>query len=563
MKQENKPLSEYPRPQFIRESYLSLNGYWDYAIKESEEIPEKYDGQILVPFSPETPLSGVNKFVSPKDYLFYHLLVHFPDGFIKDKVILHFTAVDQIADVFVNNQLVISHIGGYLPFSVDIKTYLKEENHIVVRVKDLSDTSYHSRGKQKIKRGGIWYTPQSGIYLPVWMESVSNGYIKSVKMTPDIDNQRLKLFINSDSEYTSLLIFDKEIKIKNNEEYLLDIPNMHLWSPEDPFIYPILFKNDVDEVWSYFAMRKFSLIKDDKGINRLAVNNKPYFMKGVLDQGYYHYSSLTPRTDEDYINDIQTMKELGFNTLRKHIKIESLRWYYHCDRIGMIVWQDFVSGGESYDFKTISFPLITNIHHKDTNYRYFNRENEEGRKETYNEFVETINYLYNVPSIALWTIFNEGWGQFDSVNIYNKLKEIDNTRLFDHASGWHDQGVSDVKSLHVYFKKVKMPKKKAIKNRSVILSECGGYHLRINGHTFSNETFGYKKLKNSEELENEYIKFMKRDILPNIDKGLSAFIYTELSDVEDEHNGFLTYDREVLKVDKKKIKAINDLAILK
>ena len=228
----------------------------------------------------------------------------------------------------------------------------------------------------------------------------------------------------------------------------------------------------------------------------------------------------------------------------------------------MIVWQDFVSGGETYNLKTISFPLITGVHHKDTNYRYFNRNNEAGRIEAYNEFVDTINYLYNVPSIGLWTIFNEGWGQFDSGKIYNSLREIDNTRLYDHASGWHDQGISDVKSLHVYFKRVKMPNKKKVKERSIILSECGGYHLKIDGHTFSNKTFGYKKLKDQEALEKEYEKFINLDILPNINKGLSAFIYTELSDVEDELNGFITYDRDVVKVDKNKIKAINDLVKL-
>ncbi|MBR0295409.1 MAG: glycoside hydrolase family 2 [Bacilli bacterium] len=567
----NKPLNEYPRPQFRRESYHSLNGWWDFEISKKSDIPTSFNNKILVPYSIETPCANLKDedgnslephILLPDEFLFYHLSLDIPLDFeIKDKTIIHFTAVDQICNVFLNGELVLHHVGGFLPFDVDISSYLQDRKvDIVLRVIDLSDTSYHSRGKQKLKRGGIWYTPQSGIYLPVWMESVSDGYIKEIKMTPDIDEGVLYILVLSDYKESTITFGDKDIKIENNKEYKLKIDNPILWSPENPYLYPIIISNPNDRVESYFAMRKFSTIKDENGHMRLALNNKPYFMKGVLDQGYYQDSSLTPRNDEDYINDIKTMKELGYNTLRKHIKIESLRWYYHCDKIGMIVWQDFINGGEDYSFKTIAFPLIFNKHHSDTNYKKFSRMNEKGRKEAIQEFKDIVHYLYNVPSIGLWTIFNEGWGQFDSKKIYQLMKEIDSTRIYDHASGWHDQGISETKSLHVYFKKVKMPKDKEIKGRSVILSECGGYHLKVEGHTFSDKTFGYKKLKDSVALENEYIKFMNRDILPNIPKGLSAFIYTELSDVEDEHNGWLTYDRKVLKVDKKKIKAVNDLA---
>ena len=252
------------------------------------------------------------------------------------------------------------------------------------------------------------------------------------------------------------------------------------------------------------------------------------------------------------------MKSLGFNTLRKHIKIESLRWYSHCDKLGMLVIQDFVNGGSSYHFPTIAFPLITGIHHKDTHYAKFSRRNKEGRKVARQEFIDTINYLKNVPSICSWTIFNEGWGQFDSKDIYKELIKLDNTRLYDHASGWHDQGISDYKSLHVYFKKFKMPKERTVKDRIVLLSECGGYNLSIPGHENSSN-YGYKKMDNSAALEEKYSSFIKEEILPAYNKGLSGFIYTQLSDVEDECNGFLTFDREVLKVNKEKIKAINDL----
>ena len=283
-------------------------------------------------------------------------------------------------------------------------------------------------------------------------------------------------------------------------------------------------------------------------------------MRGVLDQGYYMDGFLTPGSDEDYINDITLMKELGFNTIRKHIKIESMRWYYHCDRLGMLVWQDFVNGGTKYKLSTISLPLLINTHYKDNKYGRLARKNVKGRLEAEQEFRDTIKLLYNVPSIVLWTIFNEAWGQFDSERIYKELKQIDSTRLYDHASGWIDQGISETKSMHVYFKRVKMPKEKEIKGRAVILSECGGYALKIKEHTFNNTNFGYSKMSSKEALEKEYQKFMDLDILPNIHNGLCAFIYTQLSDVEDELNGFITYDRCVVKVDKNKINLINKKA---
>ncbi len=562
------PLSEYPRPQFKRDSYISLNGRWEYKISKDEALPEEFDGTILVPFSPETTAADLrdkndNKvdpiIVQPDDYLFYHLSLDIPSEFeIKDKVILHFTAVDQIASIYLNKELGKTHVGGFLPFEVDIAPYIKNRHiDIIVKVIDKTDTSYHSRGKQKLKHGGIWYTPQSGIYLPVWLESVSNGYFEDIKLTPDIDNSILKIHIRSALNETKILFEGKEYSFKGND-YNLEISNPRLWSPEDPYLYNITFINEVDKVDSYFGMRKFSIIKDENNILRFALNNKPYFMKGVLDQGYYQNSLLTPPNDEAYIKDISLMKSLGFNTLRKHIKIESLRYYYHCDRLGMIVFQDFVNGGSTYKTLHILLPVIFNIKKKDNRYKAFSRNNKEGREEAINEFKETINYLYNVPSLGLWTIFNEGWGQFDSASIYNELIKYDYSRIYDHASGFYDQGVSDTKSIHVYFRPVKLTKRNTDKNRALFLSECGGYKLEIEGHSNVKKTFGYKTISSKEELENEYIKFINRDIINNIPKGLSSFIYTELSDVEEELNGFITYDREVVKVDINKIKAIND-----
>ena len=552
-----QPLSEYPRPQFYRDSYLSLNGYWEYSFSDDHDIPASWEGKILVPYSPETKLSEVNRFLKPNEYLFYKLEFNLNDFVIKDKVLLHFLGVDQIADVYLNRQHLGQHIGGYLPFEFEIKEYLKEQNELIVRVQDFTDTYFYSRGKQKIKRGGIWYTPQSGIYFPVYIESVSNDYIQSVKFTPDIDNQEIIINIKCDLPEVGIHIFNMDRPISTNKDVHVKVKDMHLWSPEDPYLYFVKIYTDNDEVTSYFAMRKFSTIIDDKGYTRLALNNKPIFMKGVLDQGYYKDGLYTPNSYDDYIKDIELVKSLGFNMIRKHIKIEIPRWYFECDKRGIIVWQDFINGGGQYKFSTIAFPLITGRHHKDTNYRKFARTSLQGRIYAEQEFRDTVDYLYNSPCIGLWTIFNEGWGQFDSARIYEELKEEDPTRLFDHASGWHDQGVSDVKSLHVYFKKVKLPKSKQVKHRSIILSEFGGFVLPIKDHMMNGKKT-YRSFNDKDKWLEQYQKCIQRDVMKNIPKGLSASVYTQLSDVEDECNGFITFDREVIKVEPDKIKDVND-----
>ena len=554
------PLSEYPRPQFKRDSYICLNGLWEYAIKQTEEIPDVYDGQILVPYSPEVEKSGVGKLVMPEDYLFYHLKYEIPKDFIKDKVILHFGAVDQIAEVFINDEFAVKHIGGFLPFSIDIRPFLKDNNvEIVLRVQDTTNSSYHSSGKQSLKPEGIWYKQQSGIYMPVWMESVKDGYIEKLKITPDIDNNSVNIRFTSSIKSAKLLLNNQEITVEADKDNIIKIDNPILWSPENPYLYEFVISNEVDKVSSYFAMRKVSLIKNEKGKLVIALNNKEYFMKGVLDQGYYQDGLLTPNSDEDYINDIMLVKNLGFNVSRKHIKIESLRWYYHCDRLGLLVWQDFVNGCTKYDFWLNQVPLFVRYKINDHKYKKFFRENEEGRKETYQEFLDTIDLLYNSPCIALWTIFNEAWGQFDAKEMYEKLKAIDPTRLYDHASGWHDQGSSDVKSMHIYKWKVKVPSKRKIKNRAFICSECGAYILdkRLK-EAKKKEGFIYLLFNNKEDFQKEYIRFINEEIIPAKKNGMSAFIYTQLSDVEEEMNGFITYDRKEVKVDPEVIKQIND-----
>ena len=560
MSQQQIPLSEYPRPQLKRDSYICLNGYWDYAIRGIEAIPDEYDGKILVPYSPETEKSGVNKIVTPNDYLFYRLNYKLPKDFIKDIVILHFGAVDQIAEVFINGKFALKHVGGFLPFSLDVKPYMNDENlEIVLRVQDTTDSSYHSSGKQKLKPEGIWYKPQSGIYMPVWIESVRVGFIERLRITPNIDAKTLQISFQSTKKSAKLELNGSVYDIFANQDSIIPIENPIFWSPETPYLYNFKIYNDVDEVESYFAMRKISLIKDEQNRFVIALNNQPYFMKGVLDQGYYQDGLLTPNSDQDYINDINLIKSLGFNVSRKHIKIESLRWYYHCDRLGLLVWQDFVNGCTKYDFWLNQVPLFVRYKINDHQYKKFFRDNEEGRKETYQEFLDTVELLYNSPCIVLWTIFNEAWGQFDAKEIYEKLKAVDPTRLYDHASGWHDQGSSDVKSMHIYKWKVKVPSKRKIKDRAFVCSECGAYILdkRLK-EAKKKEGFIYLLFNNKEDFQKEYVRFITKEIIPAKRAGMSAFIYTQLSDVEEEMNGFVTYDRKEIKVDIDKIKEINE-----
>lgn len=555
---EESILTEYPRPQLRRKSYLNLNGRWDFAITKSDEPPKRYDGTILVPFSPESALSGVGRTLQADETLWYRRAITLPQDFLIEggRVLLHFGAVDQEAAVFVNGAEVARHMGGYTAFWADITDALKKENTLVVRVHDDTDKSFHSRGKQKTKRGGIWYTPQSGIWQTVWLEAVPENHIEALRVVPLFDESAVEVTALSQSGLPCQATVDGQtVAFRSNEPVRIPISNFCPWSPETPFLYDLTVTMGEDRVESYFGMRKTEVRADKSGVKRLFLNGKPYFHNGLLDQGYWPDGLLTPPSDEAMIHDIETARRLGFTMLRKHIKVEPMRWYYHCDRLGMLVWQDMVNGGGDYRLTTVSGPLVTGIHRRDGNYRAFARENAQGREEYLREMEETVTQLINAPSIVLWVPFNEGWGQFDSAMVSQRLRQLDPTRPIDHASGWHDQGIGELKSLHVYFKPYRFRPDK--RGRAVVLSEFGGYNLRLDGHCFNDADFGYKKFSDRAALWAAYERLFEREILPAIPKGLAATVYTQLTDVEDELNGVMTYDRRAVKLDEEKLIYLN------
>lgn len=565
----DKPLQEYPRPQFARKSYINLNGWWEYAITSRDMFPDTYDGKILVPFSPESALSGVGRQLKPREYLFYRTRFSLPKNFVKDVVLLHFGAVDSICDIFLNGKHLCHHEGGYNAFSVDISSALRlNDNILVVKVRDFTDTKHYTNGKQSTKRGGMWYTPQSGIWQTVWLESVPAQHISDIRITPDFDQARVTVEVDCNfSDPITVIVLDGDeeiVKVDGKGVIKLNFPDGQFtpWTPENPHLYNLKLISRRDYVESYFAMRKFGMEKCGK-YYRLMLNNEPYFHNGLLDQGYWSDGMYTAPSDDAMIYDIQTAKDLGFNMLRKHIKVEPMRWYYHCDRLGMLVWQDMPSGGtRQHKFTTLYLPHALWIRKiKDSQYRRFSRAKEESRNMYLNEYTEMLDQLYNCPCIAMWVPFNEGWGQFDAKQIAEFTKDYDGTRTVDHASGWHDQGGGDIKSLHVYFKNVRLPKDN---HRAVCLTEFGGYSFKDNQHSFNpDSTYSYKQFATLDEFNKGLEELYQRDVVSLIEKGLSATVYTQLSDVEDEVNGLLTYDRKVLKVDADMMRRINAQIIIK
>lgn len=564
------PLAEYPRPQFERKDWICLNGEYDYAVTgDTADAPKKYDGKILVPFSVESELSGVGKALLPDQRLWYRRKFTVGKEFSGKEALLHFGAVDWQCSVWVNGKLVGEHTGGYNPFTFNITDVITEgENELVVKVFDPTDAGHQQRGKQILVTKGFWYTATSGIWQTVWLEPVNRCRIDSLRLVPDIDEGVIRINIKRTCKcggklYAKVLegdkvVFDSEIA----DKAAIPVPDARLWSPEDPFLYTLLLTLDCngekDEVSSYFGMRKFSIVKDSAGIPRLGLNNKPYFQRGLLDQGYWPESQLTPPTDEAMIFDIEKMKELGYNMLRKHIKEEPLRWYYHCDRLGMLVWQDMISGGQYIGNVLAGVLPNINIHVKDSKYKSFKRDKPEWRQEFKDELFGMIDNLYNCVSICCWVPFNEGWGQFDAKEIGTAIKNYDPSRFVDHASGWHDQGGPEFKSIHKYILPVHAPTARRTAGRPIVLSEYGGYSWNIVEHAWNpKRSFGYIMFKNSEKLSAAYKRLHESQVIPLINKGLCATVYTQVSDVEFEVNGIYSYDRKILKLDADTVRAVN------
>ena len=544
----DNPLPEYPRPQFAREAWMNLNGLWEYAIYKKSENFAGYQGEIVVPFSPEARLSGVGRSLKPDETLYYRREFIPEPGFLKHTTLLHFGAVDYACKVYINGQEAGAHMGGFTPFALDISPYVREGvNELRVEAADPTDTSHGSRGKQSSKPGGIWYTAQSGIWQTVWLESLPARYLSNVRMEPDIDAGVINIIPSDDC---TAIFQEQEFALRAGEATKIPVGNMRLWSPEDPYLYDIYFTCGEDNVQSYFGMRKFSLGKDEHGVPRLMLNNAPYFQNGLLDQGYWPDGLLTAPGDEALVHDIKTCKALGFNMLRKHIKIEPLRWYYHCDREGMLVWQDMVNGGSKYSFGVVGILPFLGIHLDDgeKNYRRFGRESAEGRAQYYEELDCMLSHLANCVGLCMWVPFNEGWGQFDANRAVEFIRERDTSRTIDHASGWHDRGGGDCVSPHIYFTRLKAPARRKWHGRAFVLSEFGGYSHAVAGHVWNpGRVFGYRKFKTLAALREAYAKLFAQQVSALKDQGLSAAVYTQVSDVEDEVNGVTTYDREVVK----------------
>ncbi|MBQ8382769.1 MAG: glycoside hydrolase family 2 [Clostridia bacterium] len=543
------PFVSYPRPQMVRDSYLCLNGLWDFSLLSPRG--EEDLGKILVPYPPESRLSGIGRQIGRRETMIYRRAFLIPDGFRKGKgrILLHFGAVDQYAAVLLNGHLVASHTGGYLPFEMDITDYLLDgENELRVEAHDRLDTDL-PYGKQTHKRGGMWYTPVSGIWQTVWLECVPEHYIRSLRITPTLEGVTVE--VEGGEEKKVLTLCDTAYPF-TGESITLTLENPHLWTPEDPYLYHFTLQSGADTVRSYFALRTVGIteVKGADGACKsvMTLNGKPYFFHGLLDQGYFSDGIFLPATEEGYKNDILQMKSCGFNMLRKHIKVEPEIFYYLCDKLGMVVFQDMVNSGKYHFLLDTALPTIglrSGITH---------RASEQRRKYFFECAEGMMDQLYNHPSVCYYTIFNEGWGQFDADAVYRRLKAKDRTRIFDATSGWFKCKKSDVESDHVYFKKVKL---KPVQGRPMVLSEFGGYSCKIAGHAFNlDKTYGYRYFDDPQAFEDALVALYEDEIVPQIGQGLCATVLTQVSDVEDETNGLLTYDRALLKVDAPRMKEL-------
>ena len=535
----------YPRPQMQRDSFFSLNGEWElFSVKKNAKTRL---GTIQVPFPPESALSDIEKTLETNEKYLYIKTFSVSEDFLREKTLLHFGACDQIAKVTLNGVYLGEHIGGYLPFSFDVNESIRVgENTLCVEIEDALDFEI-PYGKQRKKRGGMWYTPISGIWQTVWMESVPANAIRAIRMTPSLTG--IAIEIDGGEEQKILTVETpnglRECRFQGKSA-VIRLENPILWTPENPHLYPLTIRSGEDVVRSYFALRTFGTVWINEK-NYLALNGKPYFFHGLLDQGYFSDGIYLPASPEGFRLDIRTAKSLGFNMLRKHIKIEPEVFYYECDKQGIVVFQDMVNSGKYSFLLDTALPTVglkKGVEHK---------ASERRRALFESACEETLEHLYNHPCVCCYTIFNEGWGQYDADRIYEKLKAKDPSRVFDSTSGWFEEQKSDVKSEHIYFRKLDLqPSEKPL-----FLSEFGGYSCKIKDHSFNlSKTYGYRFFENQKDFMNALEKLYLDEVVPMIERGLCATVLTQLSDVEDETNGLLTYDRQVLKTDGERMKAI-------
>ena len=556
-----RPLPEYPRMYLQRDSYYSLNGEWEYQIvKDGGEISDENWKRIIVPFAIGSKLSlAEDKELGVDESICYRK--RFKNTLTDNRVVLNFEAVDQETRVYLNDILVGEHVGGYSPFMLDVTSSIKVDNELIVIVKDYSDAGVYAYGKQKREHGGMWYTPSSGIWQSVWLEEIPKEGISDIKITVDYDHQSVYLNMTGEFSQAVVTVFeDKKLVhrgITSEKTYMFTLENMHSWSLDDPFLYDFYVATSDETIKSYFGMRKFSKGKDKRGIERFFLNNQPIFLSGLLDQGYTVDGLLTYASEEAIIYELTKIKEMGFNMLRVHAKVESRRFYYLCDKLGLLIMQDMPNGGGPYNFNFVGIkPNLGFKKANDHNYKLFARNSEKSRDMYYLELGCMLDNLYNFTCIFAWVPFNEGWGQFDSKEVTDYIKDYDSTRLVDSASGWYDQGAGDFNSIHNYFFPFRVPK---ADGRILILSEFGGYSYLEKEHSEAEKVYGYRKFKDRLALNEAIQKLYKKTIIPNIPKGLSGCIYTQVSDVKDECNGLFTEDREMIKIDMKKMKKINEI----
>ena len=539
---QGTPWQVYPRPQFKRNSYVNLNGIWDFAVSENGESPV-YDKQINVPFCPESLLSGLKMAVQPGSYLYYRRKF----GVEKQpgRLLLHVGAADQIAEIYVNQRHLFTHEGGYNAFTADITDALAEENELVIRCLDDLKNQTFPYGKQTLKRGGMWYTPVSGIWQTVWLEWVPETYIEDLDIQVDLTQATITVTPALEGKVVCQGV---EYPLAGGKAVIAP-ENPRLWSPEDPYLYDFIVETETDRIESYFALRKIES-KVVNGIPRLCLNGEPYFFHGLLDQGYWPDGIYTPAAPECYVNDIEEMKALGFNTLRKHIKVEPEEFYYQCDRLGMVVFQDMVNNGDYGFLRDTALPTFGIQKLKDQKMH----ADPATRKRFLETMEATVAQLRNHPCILYWTIFNEGWGQFDSEAVYEKLRAMDASRIIDATSGWFRQNKSDVDSRHIYFTPWSTLQ---VSDKPLVLSEFGGYAYPVEGHLYNTgNAYGYKACKSEAHFRESVDKLYREKVIPAAKRGLCAAIITQVSDVEDEINGFLTYDRKVNKADARAMQAI-------